>query len=293
MSSQLCPHCGANRQGMSPQQPCWRCGRLPSSAPTASVHGGMMPPVPTATLPPVSQPLQSKGKRYIPRWLGCLGTLGILAFIFTLGTMAFLFLTAEENQQAVDETQSAQTDHENLPALPNGSITQVAPLNPSSDGLSATVPSQQTAAVNLPTIAVSGEGTAAVEVGPFAETAVAMQGSGQTEVGSTGATLLPSPSIAPSITPPPPSPFSCAGAATPRLLINQNAEVVTSNTVRVRDKPTLNGNVLVNIRQGESVLVLEGPVCADTFVWWRVQLSDNRSGWLAEGNQDQYFLAPR
>jgi hypothetical protein len=47
------------------------------------------------------------------------------------------------------------------------------------------------------------------------------------------------------------------------------------------------------IQPGETVKVLEGPVCADGWVWWRVETEIGHNiGWAAEGDENGYWLNP-
>ncbi|WP_162787678.1 SH3 domain-containing protein [Anaerolinea thermolimosa] len=47
------------------------------------------------------------------------------------------------------------------------------------------------------------------------------------------------------------------------------------------------------IQPGEVARVLEGPVCADGWVWWKVEtLTGGYTGWAAEGDGTEYWLIP-
>lgn len=287
MSTQLCPHCGANRQGMSNNQPCWRCRRLPTTRPQAQDPSmGSRPPMAM----PLQQPLiivKPAERPYIPRWLGCLGTLGILlGLVFFVGGL-LLFITADSSEETPENNRSELANTTQTPGGITGAI-------PSPTATVATLPAPGAASINLPTVAVATSAgstpTAPVAIGPFAETSIALR---PTLSPTSAASLLPTPSLAPSITPVPPTPFICAGAPTTRLSVNRQAAVVNVNNVRLRDNPGLNSNGVMNVPRGEAVLVLEGPVCADSFVWWRVQLGIGTSGWMAEGSLEEYFLEPR
>jgi hypothetical protein len=61
---------------------------------------------------------------------------------------------------------------------------------------------------------------------------------------------------------------------------------------RVRSSPSTAADVIYQIYPGTIVKVLEGPICADGLVFWKVE---NRaipggSGWTAEGDGTEYYL---
>lgn len=63
---------------------------------------------------------------------------------------------------------------------------------------------------------------------------------------------------------------------------------------RVRSVPQKGDNLIGKLNPGDVVKVLEGPVCADGLVFWRVE-SDSipgGSGWTAEGDGQEYWLEP-
>lgn len=100
-------------------------------------------------------------------------------------------------------------------------------------------------------------------------------------------------------TAPPPSAVptpTCAGAYT-RLLPGRYA-VVTGGPDdppnRVRSAPNTGAEVVAQIYPGTSVQVLEGPVCADGLVFWKVENASipSGAGWTAEGDGSEYFLEP-
>jgi hypothetical protein len=63
---------------------------------------------------------------------------------------------------------------------------------------------------------------------------------------------------------------------------------------RVRSGPKTGGNIIALIPAGTIVAVLEGPVCADGLVFWKVSSSQlpGRIGWTAEGDGTEYWLEP-
>ena len=49
---------------------------------------------------------------------------------------------------------------------------------------------------------------------------------------------------------------------------------------------------MTTIPEGSEFLVLEGTTCAGDINWWRVQWTE-ADGWIAEGADGEYFVAPR
>ncbi|MCW5874906.1 MAG: SH3 domain-containing protein [Anaerolineales bacterium] len=88
---------------------------------------------------------------------------------------------------------------------------------------------------------------------------------------------------------------SCPGAPPQRLEINHNALVCTrSDSVYLREGPARNYAVVRRAPPGTVVSVFGGPVCADSWSWWEVELPSGYTGWMAEGGDstDPYFLCP-
>lgn len=83
----------------------------------------------------------------------------------------------------------------------------------------------------------------------------------------------------------------CPGALPSRLQIGTLAQVSPGLPNNMRDQPSANGTK-IGIIPAESVIsVVEGPVCADGYVWWRVQYED-LTGWTVEGGAGEYWLVP-
>jgi Bacterial SH3 domain len=69
------------------------------------------------------------------------------------------------------------------------------------------------------------------------------------------------------------------------------APAVASN---LRSDPDVEqGTVTSQIQPGERVRVVEGPVCQDGMIWWKVVNEGNaQTGWAAEGDARGYWLLP-
>jgi hypothetical protein len=53
--------------------------------------------------------------------------------------------------------------------------------------------------------------------------------------------------------------------------------------LKLRASASLTGTVQLKIPKGEKILVLEGPVEADAYLWWRVRvIGSGQEGWVAE-----------
>jgi hypothetical protein len=62
---------------------------------------------------------------------------------------------------------------------------------------------------------------------------------------------------------------------------------------RLRSAPSLSATVLYDLIQEVPMVIIGGPVCADTYNWWQVRVlaSTDVTGWLAEGGPAQYWIA--
>lgn len=80
------------------------------------------------------------------------------------------------------------------------------------------------------------------------------------------------------------------------LDIGEQARVIYNDTQpkRLRSMPTTRGTVLVDLIENVPLLLLDGPVCADSYNWWKVRVltSNPIEGWLAEGGPANYWIAP-
>jgi sugar lactone lactonase YvrE len=63
---------------------------------------------------------------------------------------------------------------------------------------------------------------------------------------------------------------------------------------RIRSEPKIGDNILTGFTPGMFVKLIDGPVCADGFVFWQVEsrFIPGGVGWTAEGDGINYFLEP-
>jgi len=62
---------------------------------------------------------------------------------------------------------------------------------------------------------------------------------------------------------------------------------------RVREQPSTSANISGYIDPGQQVDILEGPACAEGWIWWKVRERDTSlEGWTAEGDVNGYWVIP-
>ena len=81
-----------------------------------------------------------------------------------------------------------------------------------------------------------------------------------------------------------------------RLRVDRYAEVSRDQPSpnRVREKPDTSAKIIYQIYAGTIVRVVEGPVCTNGLVFWKVEnsLIPGGTGWTAEGDGQEYYLEP-
>ncbi|MBI5931890.1 MAG: SH3 domain-containing protein [Chloroflexi bacterium] len=271
MSVMLCPHCGANREGMNDQQPCWRCKKLPYSTVTQPVHSAAgYNPYPTASPYPYSTALQEQRHSNSCLVIGSI----VLAMTLLMGGVAFLVMTLLNNDDNTPATPDGVALVQNTPtAETDPPIVLDAPTNGGELGgvIPATAPQ--------------------VAIGPNAETSVAQQAA----FASATFTPLPSSTPAPTLTPAAglaPASINCPGSPPTRLSLNLQAAVINNPSVRMRSDPGLEAQVLQEVAYGTAMTITGGPACVSNLLWWQVQLNST-VGWIAEGQAGAYYLEPR
>ncbi|MCL4252870.1 MAG: SH3 domain-containing protein, partial [Anaerolineae bacterium] len=89
--------------------------------------------------------------------------------------------------------------------------------------------------------------------------------------------ITPTPFVPPTSTPAPTLPSVEIGG---RVTIN----TTSNSTLRLRETPSLSGNIIVSLEDGTVADVIAGPVIAEGFTWWQIRTSDNAEGWSVESN---------
>ncbi|MCL4238897.1 MAG: DUF3160 domain-containing protein [Anaerolineae bacterium] len=99
--------------------------------------------------------------------------------------------------------------------------------------------------------------------------------------------------LAPAFTPAARAQGECGSAPAPRLVAG-GAGMVTftdGRPLNVRNAAGLSGTQIGQLPEGTTFAVVEGPACADSIYWWHVT-AGALTGWIAEGMEGEYFVAP-
>ncbi|MBE0697804.1 MAG: hypothetical protein IH586_12855 [Anaerolineaceae bacterium] len=85
----------------------------------------------------------------------------------------------------------------------------------------------------------------------------------------------------------------CPDAATSRLKVGDIAYVTKDPPLpnRVRKEPDPDADILGLINPAGSMEIIDGPACANGWVWWKVKNAEYE-GWTAEGDKETYWLIP-
>jgi hypothetical protein len=83
----------------------------------------------------------------------------------------------------------------------------------------------------------------------------------------------------------------CEGAPAPRLTPGTTARVTDGPSNNVRSRPNLASSRVGQLPGGAVFTVLDGPQCADGYVWWEIEYQDI-TGWTVEGIEGEYYLLP-
>jgi len=88
-----------------------------------------------------------------------------------------------------------------------------------------------------------------------------------------------------------PATGDCMGAPPPRLSVGGTGRVTPGVPNNVRSAPTTSAAEIGDIPGAGVFAVLDGPVCADGYLWWQVE-HNGLVGWTASGNGAEYWVEP-
>lgn len=109
-------------------------------------------------------------------------------------------------------------------------------------------------------------------------------------------TLLPS--VSPTFTPTPGATDAaqvCPNTYPTRLKkgIRVYASLYPNLPNRIREQATTRAKILGMINPGEEADVVDGPACAEGWIWWKIKKDNGLSGWTAEGDGKDYWILPK
>lgn len=91
------------------------------------------------------------------------------------------------------------------------------------------------------------------------------------------------------------SPSSCPVAPPQQVQVGDSARVCTAHDqLVVRTQPRRGSTEVTRLEPGTRVTIVDGPVCAQDWSWWKVRTDAGKIGWVAEGGDevDPYFICP-
>jgi Tol biopolymer transport system component len=78
-------------------------------------------------------------------------------------------------------------------------------------------------------------------------------------------------------------PVQVAWSPVPGLLTGESYQITElGDNLNLRDKPALNGVMLKKLRQDDTITILDGPVQADNYYWWKMRTADGIEGWAVD-----------
>lgn len=108
-------------------------------------------------------------------------------------------------------------------------------------------------------------------------------------------TVTPTLILAPSFTetPTPTPSFTATTVPGSALAAGQPARVTAPNGLNLRSQANSSSQLQIQLGTGQRVTVLEGPVQAEGYTWWRIEDGQGNSGWAADGDGETVWLSPQ
>ena len=96
--------------------------------------------------------------------------------------------------------------------------------------------------------------------------------------------------LTPTSTPTPVPPTSTPTPMPGKVNLGQPARVTAPTGLNIREKPAARARRLGNLPPNAVVVVTQGPVEADGYIWWQVQDRYDLSGWVAGSDGEDIWL---
>lgn len=89
-------------------------------------------------------------------------------------------------------------------------------------------------------------------------------------------------------------PAGCLQVLAPNQKIGNTATVtvIPERALNVRSQPSTTASVVEILRAGDTITILDGPLCREGFNWWQLQTANGNTGWSAESSDERYFITP-
>jgi len=89
--------------------------------------------------------------------------------------------------------------------------------------------------------------------------------------------------------------WSCGNLKT-RLLNHQRVKVsfTDGSNMRIRAYPGFDEKIIDSVPEGTEIYIIGVPACVDNVTWWKISINStsNAEGWMAEYNNEIYWLEP-
>jgi len=133
-----------------------------------------------------------------------------------------------------------------------------------------------------------------LSLGPAPESQSTVDPNQPATTNSGGGTAL---AIAPTVTPIPPAPqptptFTSTPEPGTALSVGQPARVIAPYGLNLRTSASANSTLITQLGTGQLVSVVEGPISAEGYTWWKVEDSAGSSGWGVDGDGENRWLSP-
>lgn len=100
--------------------------------------------------------------------------------------------------------------------------------------------------------------------------------------------IEPTATFTPQPDPPTPTPVPVVGGI---LTVGEPARITAAGGLNIRQAPSTAGVLVTRLGFGQRLSVLEGPVSADGYIWWKLDDGQGNVGWAAQGDGAEEWLS--
>ncbi len=116
------------------------------------------------------------------------------------------------------------------------------------------------------------------------------------QVGGSTQAATPTPGLlvpTPTPVPQPTATFTPTPVPGTAIVVGGRARIAAAGGLNLRESASTSGPIVTRLGFGQVVDVIEGPVVADGFTWWKIDDGLGNIGWVAEGDGTDEWLSPR